>query len=227
MPNGAIIHSIRPAAIVPTRFTLPFPSDRKQIQMLRKKRRLSLVLLFALVFGVGFSIPINGADWTNLFDGRTLKGWKATSDANWRVENGTIVVDSGKGGFLLHEDSYRNYELTVEFKAAKGANSGVFLSTKRKPKKLTEDCYELNIAPPGNPFPTGSLVAREKFVGAGESDKWRRFDVRVENGRVTVELDGKPVLSHQAKVPAAGPFIGLQKNSGRVAFWNIKVRKLP
>ncbi len=29
--------------------------------------------------------------WIQLFDGRTLFGWSPASDANWRVEDGTIV----------------------------------------------------------------------------------------------------------------------------------------
>ncbi|MBL6764073.1 MAG: DUF1080 domain-containing protein [Verrucomicrobiae bacterium] len=167
-----------------------------------------------------------GAEWKTLFDGRTLDGWKPTSDANWRVENGAIVVDSGQRGFLIHEDTYDNYELTVEFKAAKGANSGVFLNTKHGKLNLTEDCYELNIAPPDNPFPTGSLVARVKVGGAGESDAWRRFDVRVVGGHVTVKLDGKQVVDYRAKTPASGNLLGLQLNEGRVAFRNIRARKL-
>jgi len=185
----------------------------------------SLTALF-LVFVCTFAIS-QESKWTTLFDGKMLTGWESTSDANWGVEDGTIVVDEGEGGFLLHKDTYKNFELSVEFKAAKGTNSGVFLNTMPKPKNLTEDCYELNIAPPDNPFPTGSLVARAKVEGAGESDEWRKFEVRVENGRVIVKLDGKQVVDYQAETPSRGNRIGLQKNSGWVAFRNINVRKLP
>lgn len=183
-----------------------------------------IILLFLTL---ALTNPGTAAEWKTLFDGKTLSGWQPTSEANWRVEDGAIVVDSGKRGFLIHEDTYRNYELTVEFKAAKGANSGVFLNTKRGKLKLTEDCYELNIAPPENPFPTGSLVARAKFEGAGETDAWRRFDVRVRNGRVTVKLDGKQIMDYRGEKPATGNLLGLQLNEGRVSFRNIRVRKLP
>ena len=183
--------------------------------------------LFCLLLFLSSTCFGEDAEWVTLFDGKSLNGWDSTSDANWRIEEGTIVVDEGKGGLLIHEDTYRNYELIVEFKAAIGTNSGVFLSTKKRPKSLTEDCYELNIAPPDNPFPTGSIVAREKVEGAGETDEWRRFEVRVENGTVTVKLDGEFVLEHQADPPAGGTLIGLQKNSGRVAFRNVRVKKLP
>lgn len=165
-------------------------------------------------------------EWTTLFDGKTLTGWTASA-ANWRVEDGAIVVDEGEVGLLVHEGVYEDYELDLEFKAAKGTNSGVFLRTKEKPANLTTDCYELNIAPPDNPFPTGSLVTRRKVEGAGETDDWRRFEVRVEGGRVTVKLDGKEVVDLEADPVAEGTGIGLQKNSGRVAFRNIRVRKLP
>ncbi|MGI9241729.1 MAG: 3-keto-disaccharide hydrolase, partial [Verrucomicrobiales bacterium] len=82
-----------------------------------------------------------------IFDGESMDGWSATSDANWRVEDGAIVVDSGAKGLLIHEGGYENYELELEFKADAGTNSGVFLCTIEKPESVTEDCYELNIAP--------------------------------------------------------------------------------
>jgi len=181
---------------------------------------------FLLFITITLTFGQESAEWTTLFDGRTLKGWTATSTANWRVEDGTIVVDSGSKGFLLHDDSYENYELTVEFKSAKGTNSGVFLSTKVKPKSLTSDCYELNIAPTDNPFPTGSLVARKKYADAGEDHKWHTFEVRVEGKKVTVKLDGKLVMDYSGDAPSTGKRIGLQKNEGPVAFRNIQVRKL-
>jgi hypothetical protein len=165
--------------------------------------------------------------WKTIFDGKTLTGWSPTSEANFRVEAGTIVVDSGPQGLLIHDDIYTNYEFTCEFQSAKGTNSGVFLSTQKKPKSVKDDCYELNIASADNPFPTGSLVGRKKYADAVEDDQWHAFEVKVEGSHVTVKLDGKLVLDYTAEKPSSGNQIGLQKNSGRVAFRNIKVKKLP
>ena len=92
---------------------------------------------------------------------------------------------------------------------------------------MGKDCYELNIADPTNPFPTGSLVKRIKVEGAGETDTWRSFEIRVVNDHVTVKLDGKPIVDYRSDAPAAGKFIALQIRSGRIAFRNIRVRKLP
>tara|TARA_R110002096_G_scaffold102753_9_gene226914 strand:+ start:508 stop:1068 length:561 start_codon:yes stop_codon:yes gene_type:complete len=183
---------------------------------------------FALLFFAAITLNTSAEDnpWISLFDGKSLTGWQATSEANWRVEDGAIVVDAGKKGFLLHEDAYFNYELQIDFKAAPGTNSGVFLSTQPSPKKLTEDCYELNIAPPDNPFPTGSLVARKKVEGVGESEEWRTYQIRVEGAHVAVSLAGEQILDYQGEAPSTGNRIGLQLNEGRVAFRNIRIRRL-
>lgn len=65
--------------------------------------------------------------WIALFDGETHFGWQATSDANWRVEDGTITVDSGDEGWLMSTSEFADYELHVEFQAPETTNGGVFL----------------------------------------------------------------------------------------------------
>ena len=182
------------------------------------------LLLCALLLSPGV---VAGEEWTSLFDSKSLKGWTAVTKTNWKVEEGAIVADGGEVGLLVHQDTYKNYELRLEFKADKGTNSGVFLNTLKKDNKVDSTCYELNIAPPDNPFPTGSLVGRVKYSEAGENNQWRKFEVRVVDGRVTVKLDGKQVVDYLSDPPASGKRLGLQKNSGRIAFRAIKVRKLP
>src|SRR6185295_5544842 len=38
--------------------------------------------------------------WISLFDGTTLYGWTKSAKTDWRVENGTIVAESGDKGLL-------------------------------------------------------------------------------------------------------------------------------
>ena len=48
------------------------------------------------------------AGWITLLDGsnpKTLDNWNRIGDANWRVEDGAIVVDKGKGGYLISKSS--------------------------------------------------------------------------------------------------------------------------
>ena len=52
--------------------------------------------------------------WTPLFNGRDLQGWDRIGDANWRIEEGTLVADRGNG-FLVSRESYGDFRLRAEF----------------------------------------------------------------------------------------------------------------
>ena len=173
--------------------------------------------------------PAELADgWISLFDGQTLFGWKAESEADWAVKEGVVSVTQGKPGLLRTTASFADYVLKVDFRAAKGTNSGVFLRT---PPVVTKDdvttkCYELNIAPPDNPFPTCSLVGRKKAAGDFESADWQTFEVTVDGPRIDVRLNGQAALTYVDEKPTRRGFIGLQLNTGKVEFRNIKLKPL-
>ena len=104
-------------------------------------------------------------------------------------------------GLLCTTTRFVDYELKLEFKADKGTNSGVFLRTPLNPSDPSVDCYELNIAPPDNPFPTGSLVARSKHELKSESTGWQNFHVTVSGGEITVVLNGSDIASLKSSLP--------------------------
>jgi hypothetical protein len=69
---------------------------------------------------------------TALFDGKTLKGWKAAQkdtlpDNTWSVENGELVFDptKGHGGDIVTTRSFSDFDLSVDFKISEGGNSGI------------------------------------------------------------------------------------------------------
>jgi hypothetical protein len=164
--------------------------------------------------------------WIALFDGESLFGWKASSKADWRVEQGAIVVTSGDKGLLCTTAQFSNYVLKVDFRSAERTNSGIFLHTPLEMGDPAKDCYEVNVAPPDNPFPTGSLVQRQKAAGRFDSDQWQSCEVTVQDDRVTVKLDGRAVAQYADPRPLRRGHVGLQFNEGRVEFRNIRLRPL-
>jgi hypothetical protein len=164
--------------------------------------------------------------WISLFDGRSLFGWTPSSVADWHIEDGTIVVSKGEKGLLCTTTQFADYVLTLEFMSDPQTNSGIFLRTPMLPQDPSSDCYELNVAPAENPFPTGSFVGRQKNEGGGNSEGWRKYEVRLEGTHATVILDGKQVLDYTDPQPLGRGFIGLQLNEGRVAFRNIRLKPL-
>jgi hypothetical protein len=165
--------------------------------------------------------------WISLFDGETLFGWQPQCQADWRVEEGTIAVSSGEVGLLCTTSQFDNYVMKVDFRSARGTNSGIFLRTPAKPTDPAKDCYELNIADVDiTPFATGSLVGRQKAEGNFDSAAWQSYEVTVDGARVVVKLDGSQILEYTDPHPLGRGLIGLQHNQGAVQFRNIKVKPL-
>ena len=170
--------------------------------------------------------------WIALFDGETLFGWEATSDANWRVEEGAITVDAGEEGWLMTTSEFAGYELHLEFKAPPTTNSGVFLCTPLAPKDPSKDCYEFNIAPQDNPFPTGSIVGRLKWDNAQLTDYpelktgWSPVDLVVQQGRIINKTFARKSVTYSDPQPIYRGHIGLQFREGRIAFRNIRLKPL-
>ncbi|MEM8944616.1 MAG: DUF1080 domain-containing protein [Planctomycetota bacterium] len=189
--------------------------------------------------------------WISLFDGDTLFGWENTSDIDWHVEDGEIRATTGKVGLLATTAEFADYQLHVEFKAGEKTNSGLFLRTPKVPKDPAKDCYEVNIAPFDNPYPTGSIVGRQKFPPDDDdreipwtayppqlaegakvrplepSDgEWHAFDVSVKEKKITVRLDDLPIIDYVDEQPVLRGHIGLQHNKGEIAFRNVRLKPL-
>jgi hypothetical protein len=91
-------------------------------------KKLSCVL-FAIVSTV-IATAQSGNGWTNLFDGKTLDGWKKiTGTADYKIEDGAIVgitVPNSPNTFLVTEKEYGDFVLELEVKIEDTtSNSGI------------------------------------------------------------------------------------------------------
>jgi len=166
--------------------------------------------------------------WVLLFDGASLFGWSSSTQANWKAADGTLSASEGESGLLVSNSQFADYVLKVDFRAGPGTNSGVFLRTPPSlgPEEVATRCYEVNIAPPDSPFPTGSLVRRRRAEVSVANGNWRSFEITAEGGRLSVTLDGKKVLDYADPKPVLRGRIGLQWNRGNIEFRNVKLKPL-
>jgi hypothetical protein len=74
--------------------------------------------------------------WRLLWDGKTTAGWRGAKletfpKGGWEIADGVLSVkesggaESADGGDIVTLDQYGDFELSVEFRIAKGANSGI------------------------------------------------------------------------------------------------------
>lgn len=88
--------------------------------------------------------------WRLLFDGETTEGWRKVYEENfpsggWIVENGNLIViesngrQGGGAGSIVTEDQYSDFELKLDFKLTKGANSGIKYFVVENPDFFKDD----------------------------------------------------------------------------------------
>ena len=98
---------------------------------MKQRAYLAAGLLAALAIGQpSLSQAQTGDGWQNLFDGKTLNGWKRVAGtADYKVENGVIVgttVMNSGNTFLVTEKEYGDFQLELDFMLESNvSNSGV------------------------------------------------------------------------------------------------------
>lgn len=110
-----------------------------------------IVLTFAAVcfafvsFGQGLN-QLTKAEKKNgtqlLFDGKTFTGWHSYGKgdkvgSSWTIEDGVIGFDAAKkdGGDLVTNESFENYDFSVDWKISVNGNSGIIFNVTDDPKK--------------------------------------------------------------------------------------------
>ena len=184
-------------------------------------KRLSVIAVGLLVIGVAVfgcaQMSDQDARWVTLVDGTAgLDNWNRVGDANWRAEDGAIVADKGKGGFLVSKNSYKNFQIRAEFWADHTTNSGIFIRLSDPAKITSKNSYEVNIYDqrPEPAYGTGAIVdfaAVSPMPKAG--GKWNTFEITAKGSQLIVVLNGIQTVNIQNSQFAQGPF-ALQYGSG-------------
>ncbi len=189
---------------------------------------LAITLLIALS---GCSQTVNKlskqekkAGWVLLFNGQDFAGWRQCNGtampANWVIEEDAMKVftapdknpgQGANGDILYATKKFKNFELSVDWKASKMANSGIFYSVREVPGKpiyyaapevqvldnvdatdnkldshLAGSLYDMLPADPKTVHPAGS---------------WNTIVIKMKDGKVTHTQNGVEVCSYTLWTP--------------------------
>ena len=197
------------------------------------KRRL---LLFVMTL---FTVGAFAQKEEVLFNGKDLTGWKVYGTEKWYVEKGELICESGPDkqyGYFATEKSFKDFELTLEFKQESNGNSGVFFHSSIEGTKVSG--WQAEVAPLNHN--TGGIYEsygrewlikpapeKEKFLKEGE---WNKMKIRVKGDEVTTWLNGEQMITlKDEKIGSITGKIALQIHDGggvKVRWRNIKVVNL-
>nr|WP_319400539.1 DUF1080 domain-containing protein [uncultured Carboxylicivirga sp.] len=184
-----------------------------------------------LLLIVGLLLPIisNAQSATKLFNGKNLAGWYAfieksgrhdNADEIFQVNHKMIRLYGDKAGYLMSEPSFKNFQLTLEFKwntdstftrKNNSKNSGImYLVPTDTPDMLwpkgiqfqvkegaTGDfilLHNVTLQINGKTEGPGASVVTKRFTDATKAiGKWNKVVISVEDGKVTQHLNGQIV----------------------------------
>ncbi len=193
------------------------------------------VVLFVFLFG---KIQAD-AQTTKLFNRKDLTGWEIYGTEKWYVEDGILVAESGPDagyGYLGTKESFKDFELTLEFKQEANGNSGVFIRSSIEGTKITG--WQAEVAPAGKhtggiyeSYGRGWLIKpepeKDKALKFGQ---WNKMKIRVVGDNITTWVNGTEMINlNDEKIGGANGCIALQIHDGggiRVLWRKIKVKKL-
>ena len=176
----------------------------------------------------------------SIFNGNNLDGWKINGTEKWYVQNGELVCESGPDkqyGYLSTDRSYKNFELTLDFKQEANGNSGVFFRSSIEGVKISG--WQVEVAPLNShtggiyeSYGRGWLIQPsaedEKML---KPEKWNSLKIKVVNDEVTTWLNGKQMIHlKDEKIGQGNGFIALQIHDGggiKVRWKNIRIKELP
>ena len=164
--------------------------------------------------------------WVSLFDGTTLRGWKAITDGDWTVKDG--VLTGGKGE-LLNRWHWVDFELVTIYRG-----SGVIRfrvgSDQLGHIGFDQPGYRLDIGKGTLHAADGKVVASAE--GGWGGDRWRTLRLTAEQSNFTIYLDGKKAIEGadtsspaKGRVGFAGDGDGLQVKYLRIRPLGLQKKK--
>jgi hypothetical protein len=171
-----------------------------------------LLSLVALITAPPLSAQPDG--FTPLFNGEDLSGWHKSRTnhhgtvGNFFVEDGAIVLKQhpyGRGGILLTDEEYGDFELYLEFKGDPGTDGGILFRSNE-----SGSAYQIQIGGGGNRG-TGRLLgevlrvtttaAPDSLDSVWKDDDWNAFRLRVVGAapHITLWINGEKMWAVQAE----------------------------
>lgn len=188
-----------------------------------------------------------GKNWTSLFDGKSLQGWKVGANAeSFSVQDGSIVVN-GKVAHLFYDGpvrqhNFKNFEFKVDVMTMPGSNSGIYFHTQYQESGWPKKGYEAQVNNSHTDWRrTGSLYAIQdvKEVYAKDNE-WFTEYIKVEGKHIVIKINDNVVVDYtepsdvkrekgmEERMLSSGTFALQGHDPGsKVLYKNIMVKALP
>jgi hypothetical protein len=157
--------------------------------------------------------------WKLLFDGKSTKGWHKYGNepvgSAWKIREGNLVLDTTEkenwqtkgGGDIVTDEEFENFHLQLDWKIAKGGNSGIIFYINEN-KAMYEYPWntgmEMQVLD-NNGHADAKIIkhragdlydlissSKETVKAVGE---WNHAEIKCVNGKLDLYLNGEIIVS--------------------------------
>jgi hypothetical protein len=202
-----------------------------------------------LIFLLFVAVNVFSQRPVKLFDGKTFRGWEGDTLKTWRILDGALVggsltEDVPHNEFIATTSEHKNFVLRLKFRL-RGSEGFINTGVQFHSKRISDPPYEMTgyQADLGDGY-WASLYdesRRNKVLVHADSamvskilrrNEWNEYEVRSENGRIRIKLNGKQTVDYKETDPAIpqSGLIALQIHGGgkaEVSFRDIFLTPLP
>jgi hypothetical protein len=139
--------------------------------------------------------------WIQMFDGKTLDGWKVGENADsWTVKDGMIVCYGPRSHlfYVGQEEPFKNFHFKAEVMTTKGSNSGIYFHTRYQEQGWPKYGYECQVnITHGDPKKSSGLYGVDDVADPGvKDDQWYTQEIIVTGRRIQLILNGKTLVDY-------------------------------
>jgi len=222
---------------------------------MKNVRLLAVIVLLGAAFAL-FADRSPAADkadddgWISLFDGKTLKGWKANEKPEqWKVEGGAIVAAGPRSHlFYVGDDEnnppeFKSFRFKADVKTTKGSNSGIYFHTnwneEKKHARFPQTGFEAQVNNSHlDPVRTGSIYHLVKnFKAPAKDNEWFTQEIVVDAKKKNIKtyVNGKLIADYTEPAGKTGALEVIGKGTfalqahdpkSKTYYKNIKVKPL-
>lgn len=124
-----------------------------------------------------------------------LSAWQKVGDDPWRVtDDGAAAGPAEAVGFLVSNDTYADFKLSIEYWIEDDTNSGIFIRCVDPQDIGAGNCYEINIwdSHPNQESRTGSVVTMLRPLAHVDAlERWAKVEIVASGTRIRARFDGE------------------------------------
>ena len=149
---------------------------------------------------ISFNSPV--VDFVELFDGKSLDGWKINENPkSWTIEDGCIVCQGERSHIFYVGDKipFKNFHFKADVKTTPNSNAGIYFHTAFQEDGWPKQGFEcqVNNSYKSDPKRTSSLYSvKDVLEPAAKDNEWYTQEIIVQGKQITLKVNGKTLVEY-------------------------------